>query len=202
VAALEFELGKNGKRKVDQKKTASSGRKAARPDSIHRSEFDEVLKKASNSISEEDVMAAVAVHDQITELQLIRDKVAQTRTELLVQVSDKRDALNLIDERLGKLALDRRIAVLRIADLRKSAQSLSTVFASSNLPDSVCEALNEKQQEIENLDLALQIGDERQKDVRQQRNETDAACRLAQKDLEEKEAELATIDQKISELRG
>ena len=94
-----------------------------------------------------------------------------------------------------------RFAVLRVEDLRKSAQSLSTLFSSSQIPDSVRDALTQKQCQIEDLDLAVQVGDERQKDLKQQRNSTEAACRLAQRDLEGSDAELSLINQKIAQLR-
>jgi hypothetical protein len=126
----------------------------------------------------------VAIQDELAELQLMRDRITELRTELLIQLSETRDALGLIEERIGKLALDRRFAVLRVQDLRKSAQILSTLFSSSQTPDRVRDALNQKQSQIEDLDLAVQVGDERQKDLKQQRNNTEAACRLAQQDLE------------------
>jgi hypothetical protein len=142
----------------------------------------------------------VAIRDELTALQLMRDKVAELRTQLLIHISESRDALGLIEERIGKLALDRRMAVLRVEDLRKSAQNLSTLFSSSQMPDSVRDALTDKECQIEDLGLTVQVGDERQKDLKQLRNYAEAACRLAQRDLEGKDAELALIDQKIAQL--
>lgn len=142
----------------------------------------------------------MAIQDELDELQLMRDRITELRTELLIQLSETRDALGLIEERIGKLALDRRFAVLRVQDLRKSAQILSTLFSSSQTPDRVRDALNQKQSQIEDLDLAVQVGDERQKDLKQQRNHTEAVCRLAQRDLEGSDAELALINQKIAQL--
>jgi len=142
----------------------------------------------------------VATRDELAELQLMRDKVSELRTQLLIHISESRDALGLIEERIGKLALDRRIAVLRVEDLRKSAQNLITLFSSSKMPDSVRDALTDKECQIEDLGLAVQVGDERQKDLKQLRNDAEAACRRAQRDLEGKDAELELIDQKIAQL--
>ena len=140
--------------------------------------------------------------DQITALGQARSKIAAVREERQARVEECRRGIEAIDLALQRLENRLRLLAIPRADLEKFAQSLSSAYLDSKMPDSIMAELVQKTNQIGQYDAEMKETSEAVSQLTKTRGDLDVNYRLAKDALAKIEAELAQVDRKIADIRG
>ncbi len=145
----------------------------------------------------------MAVQDnQITALQAGRTQIVRIRTDCLETRDFCDDRVQAIELELKQLA--NRLAVQKTLylDSRKSAQSMADAWLSKAVPDLIRIAMDKANSQVMERKESIESLEKLETRLVQQRDERHAELRIAQRELDQAERELAQVDERITEIRG